>query len=86
MDRLEINEEADTTKDKEETSSARDSTNQQNRVIEWTRPAITALMDGYRNHPCLYDTKHKHYYNKQARKEALEDVLARVSNVPIKKL
>ena len=40
----------------------------------WTNEAVTELIDLYEERPCLYDTKHKDYYNRDLRGRALSEI------------
>lgn len=48
-------------------------------MSDWSKEATEVLIEAYKNHPNLYNTKHSKYYNRNARKESLEDIRKEVS-------
>ncbi|KAG5679557.1 hypothetical protein PVAND_009117 [Polypedilum vanderplanki] len=48
---------------------------------EWFRPAITELIDSYKDNANLYDPKHPLYFNKQARRNSLNEILKKVQKL-----
>lgn len=42
---------------------------------DWTREALINLISSYKDQDVLYDSKHKLYYNKQARNKAVQNIL-----------
>lgn len=42
--------------------------------INWTQEAVLFLIEEWKNHECLYDTKDKFYKNKHKRFDALNQI------------
>ena len=40
--------------------------------MEWTSDKVSELIGLYRDHPCLYNTKHKEYHNRDLRSKAMD--------------
>lgn len=48
-------------------------------MSEWNKEATEVLIEAYKNYPNLYNSKHPKYYNRNARKESLEEIRKEVS-------
>ena len=42
----------------------------------WSYEKITELIDMYEDRPCLYNTKHQEYFNREKRRKALSEIAA----------
>ena len=40
--------------------------------MEWTNDRVSELIGLYSDHPCLYNTKHKEYHNRDLRSKAMD--------------
>jgi len=49
--------------------------------IFWSHNCVVELIELYQAHSCLYDTKDELYYNKNARRAALEEIKEPLSKV-----
>lgn len=50
-------------------------------MSEWTREAVEVLLDVYKNHEVLYNSRNTSYQNKHSRKDALDKVTVEVKKV-----
>ena len=43
-------------------------------MATWSYPKTCELIELYEAHPCLYNTKHKEYHDRNLRSKALEEI------------